>query len=143
VPDDAPIRWQPDRSPQGPQPGSWALPSLGLAVARGLARRCPVCGQTRLFRGYLTVTPRCLACGTELGRVSADDAPPYFTIVVVGHIVIPLLLWTDRAYSPPIWLMSVIFVPLTLVLCVTLLPFIKGGTVGLMLKLGLMKPENG
>lgn len=118
------------------------MPPLSTAIGRGLLGRCPACGQTRAFNGYLRVVSSCVACGAPLGAFRADDAPPYFTIFISGHIVIPLLLWTDNTYEPPIWVMSAIFIPLIIVLCLVLLRPVKGGTLGLMLKLGMMKPED-
>ena len=61
----------------------------------------------------------------------ADDAPPYFTILIAGHIVIPLLMMTELAYAPPIWLHLLIWLPLTAILCLVLLPRVKGAIVGL------------
>jgi len=132
----APIRWQPDRAARAtPAP----LPPLLTAIGRGLLCRCPACGQTHLFNGYLRVVPECTNCHAPLGLARADDAPPYFTIFAVGHIVVPLMFMYDRAADPPIWLLSAIFLPLTLALTLALLRPIKGGTVGLMLKLGMVK----
>jgi hypothetical protein len=37
----------------------------------------------------------------------ADDAPPYFTIVIVGHIAVGLLLAVEMAYRPPLRLHAV------------------------------------
>ena len=132
----APIRWQPDRvrAPQDP-----ALPPLLTAIGRGLLCRCPSCGQAHLFNGYLRVVSECRNCGAPLGRARADDAPPYFTILIVGHIVVPIMFLVDRRLEPPLWLMAAIFLPLTLALTLALLRPIKGGTVGLMLKLGLVR----
>lgn len=118
------------------------LPSLRTAIQRGLMGHCPACGNSHLFNGYLRVVKECSACVAPLGEARADDLPPYLTILVVGHIVVPLMLWFERANSPPLWLMSAIFLPLTLVLSLGLLRPIKGGTVGLMMKLGMMKPES-
>jgi uncharacterized protein (DUF983 family) len=73
--------------------------------------------------------------------VRADDVPPYFTIVLVGHLVIPGMLITEQNLAPPIWLQMVVWVPLTLFLTLALLRPVKGATVGLMLHLGLMKDE--
>ncbi len=140
LPDQIPTSWQPVRAKLPPP---WPLPSLGRAIGRGLACRCPACGQTRLFQGYLTVTPVCAECGAPLGLARADDAPPYFTILVVGHLVVPLMFLVDRSYTPALWVMSAIFLPLTLVLSLALLRPIKGGTVGLMLKLDMLKAPDG
>jgi len=140
VPDsNAPIQWQPDRSPQQPP---WPVPPLLTALARGARGLCPACGQTHAFNGYLSVVPKCLACGAPLGEVRADDAPPYFTIFIVGHIVVGAMFAVDQAYSPPFWLQALIWLPATLVLCLVLLRPIKGATLGWMLKLGLLKPAD-
>jgi uncharacterized protein (DUF983 family) len=61
----------------------------------------------------------------------ADDAPPYFTILIAGHIVIPPLMMTERAFTPPLWLHLLVWVPLTVFLSLTLLPRVKGAIVGL------------
>ena len=118
------------------------LPPVATMLKRGLRGRCPVCGQGRIFNGYLRVVDQCSECGTALGRVRADDAPPYFTIVIVGHVVIPLMLWLERAQTPPLWVHSAIFLPLTVGLALALIRPIKGATLGGMLKLGLVTPDD-
>lgn len=133
-----PERWQPDRSPALPP---WNLPPLGTAIGRGFLNRCPACGKSHVFNGFLRVVPECRNCGAPLGLARADDAPPYFTILLVGHIVVPLLLIMQRTSNPPGWVLSAIFLPLTVILAVGLLRPIKGGTVGLMLRLNMLKTE--
>jgi uncharacterized protein (DUF983 family) len=133
-----PRQWRPDRSVAEP---AWPVPSLGVALARGAVNRCPACGQTKLFCGFLTVEPECRACGAPLGAVRADDAPPYFTIFIVLHVVVLLMLATERSYAPPEWVSAAIFLPLAVLLTLLLIRPVKGATVGLMLKLGMMKPN--
>ena len=132
----APIKWEPDRSDETSR---WPMPPMMTAIGRGLLGRCPACGKSHLFNGYLRVQPECRGCGAPLGLARADDAPPYFTILLVGHIMMPAMFMVDRAYSPEVWLMTAIFVPMALVMSVGLLRPIKGGTVGLMMKLNLLK----
>ena len=134
-----PVRWQPDRTPVAP---SWPVPPLATAMGRGLLGRCPACGQTRCFNGYLSVVPVCVACTAPLGSLRADDAPPYFTIFIVGHIIVGLMFWVEGAYKPELWVHAAIFLPLSLVMTLALLRPIKGATLGLMLKLGLAKTES-
>jgi len=134
----APIRWQPDRTIPKPP---WPVPSLGIALVRGFIGRCPACGEGRLFNGFLRVAETCDHCHAPLGLARADDAPPYFTILLVGHIVIPLMLIMEKSSQPPIWLLSAIFLPLTLVLSVGLIRPIKGATVGLMLNFNMLKTD--
>ncbi|WP_144183566.1 DUF983 domain-containing protein [Elioraea rosea] len=134
-------QWQPStRSVEAP---AWTPPPLWQALRRGAANRCPVCGEAPLFDGFLKVRRACSHCHAPLGRVRADDAPPYFTIFIVGHIVVPLMLWMERAYEPSLWAMAAIFLPLTLVLCLLIMRPVKGATVGLMLRLGVTGTENG
>jgi uncharacterized protein (DUF983 family) len=83
-----------------------------------------------------------VACGAPLGEVRADDAPPYFTIFIVGHLVIGLMFAVDQAYAPPFWLQAAVWLPVTVILSLALLRPIKGATIGLMLKLDLMKPAD-
>jgi uncharacterized protein (DUF983 family) len=134
----APIQWRPDRSIKTPP---WPQPPMLTAVRRGLLGQCPACGKSHLFNGFLRVVPECHNCGAPLGLARADDAPPYFTILVTGHIVVPLMFMVDRMNEPPTWVMSAIFLPMTLVLALGLLRPIKGGTVGLMLTLNMLKND--
>jgi uncharacterized protein (DUF983 family) len=110
---------------------------------RGASGKCPNCGGAKLFRGYLKVVPACAACAAPVGLARADDAPPYFTILVVGHIVVPLMLWLERAYAPPVVVQTAIWVPITLALALALLRPIKGATVGIMVACNMLKPEAG
>ncbi|MDA5194495.1 DUF983 domain-containing protein [Govanella unica] len=123
-------------------PVSLERPSLGQAVWRGLRRKCPVCGVGAAFVGYLKVAPSCSHCNAALGKVRADDAPPYFTIVIVGHIVIPLMFLAEKYYAISLLAHSLIWLPLTAALTLGLLPYIKGGTLGLMSSLGITGTES-
>lgn len=111
-----------------------------MALRRGLRGVCPVCGEAALFLGYLRVRPCCPHCAAPLGRVHADDVPPYFTILIVGHIVVPGMLVLERAAAPPLWLQTAIWVPLTLILTLLLLRPVKGAIVGVMLSYGMLAP---
>lgn len=123
-------------------PPAWPVPPMLTALARGFRCRCPACGRARLFAGYLRVVDCCGECAAPLGRAQADDAPPYFTIFVVGHVVVLLMVLTERRVEYSLWVSAAIWLPTTLVLSLVLLRPIKGATVGLMLKLGLMKPAS-
>ena len=114
---------------------------MTTALLRGLKCECPVCGKGNIFNGYLTVVKECSACGAPLGRIRADDLPPYLTILIVGHFVVPGMLALEKSSSPPMWVHAAIWVPLTLIMTLGLLRPIKGAAVGLMLRLGLMSPE--
>jgi uncharacterized protein (DUF983 family) len=112
-------------------------------IRRGLAGRCPACGEGRLFAGFLAIRPHCPHCGADNAIYPSDDFPPYLTILVVGHLVVPLFMWVDRAWAPDLWLQAAIWLPLTLMLCLALLPRMKGATVGLCWATGLVRPVEG
>jgi uncharacterized protein (DUF983 family) len=130
--------WRPDRTNRLPP---WPVPTLGIAMARGLLGHCPACGKSKLFKGFLTVVAECPNCGAPLGSARADDAPPYFVILITGHIVIPLMLIMQKTSDPPTWLMTAIFVPLTLVLAVGLLRPVKGAVLGVMVTMRMLTED--
>jgi uncharacterized protein (DUF983 family) len=100
------------------------------AIANGIRGRCPVCGEGKIFRAYLKVNDNCPECGEELHHHRADDFPPYLTIVIVGHVVGSLLLLTEKFWpDAPLWLHSVTWPTLILILSLWLLPVMKGGAV--------------
>jgi len=113
---------------QGPE---GAPRPVAEALRRGAFGRCPACGDGALFARYLKVSPFCGACGEELYHHRADDAPPYAVILAVGHIVVPLLVIVEELYQPPVWAHLVVWLPLTLALCLVLLPPLKGALIAL------------
>ncbi|HBC55096.1 MAG TPA: hypothetical protein DCZ06_12605, partial [Alphaproteobacteria bacterium] len=70
------------------------------SLYRGFRKRCPACGRGRLLHRYLKVFDRCAVCSESLHHQQADDGPPYFTMFLVGHIVIPLMLIVEKQFSP-------------------------------------------
>jgi uncharacterized protein (DUF983 family) len=101
------------------------------AMLRGLRKRCPNCGQGRSMVRYLKVNAECPNCGEDLSHHRADDAPPYLTIVVVGHIVVPMILFVETRWPLATATHLAIWLPLTLLLSLALLPAMKGAVVGL------------
>lgn len=104
--------------------------SLVRAMMRGFFCRCPNCGEGRMFRAYLKVVDCCAVCGAELHHQRADDAPPYFVILITGHIVVPIALLVETMFSPPYWVHAVVWGPLTLAIALALLQPVKGAIVG-------------
>jgi uncharacterized protein (DUF983 family) len=110
--------------------------SVWAGLKRGLFLRCPACGQAPLFRAYLKVVPQCPACGHVLSQYRSDDGPAYFTILIVGHLVIvPMLFLTVVLTWSTAWLLS-IFLPMIVILTLLLLPRVKGAFVGVQWAVG-------
>ncbi|MBC6416827.1 MAG: DUF983 domain-containing protein [Rhodospirillales bacterium] len=107
------------------------------SLLRGARRRCPACGRGRAFRSYLKPVDRCAACGMPLSQIRADDFPPYLTIFIVGHIVVPLVLFSEQTMEIPLAVQMLFWPLLTLALSLAALPLLKGAVVGLMWALRL------
>ncbi len=103
---------------------------IGQSLWRGWRGRCPSCGQGKMFYRYLKVNDKCPVCGEELFHQRADDAPPYMTIFIVGHIIGAAILIAEDAWpNSPLWIHLVIWPILTIILSLTLLPMIKGALI--------------
>ncbi len=108
-------------------------PDTLTAMRRGWRGRCPRCGEGALFGRFLKMQSHCAACGLSLEPFRADDAPAYFTIFAVGHVVVPLVLAFERyAAEPPLWMHAALWLPLSIGLALLLLPRIKGAVIALL-----------
>lgn len=109
------------------EPGRAVSPSIW----KGFRRRCPKCGSGPLFERFLKTHTACASCGEEFHHHRADDGPAYLTILIVGHIIVPLILSVEMAYHPPVLLQMGLWLPLAAILSLLLLEPIKGAFVGL------------
>ena len=105
---------------------------MKLAARRGLLGRCPGCGKTPLFKAYLKQVQACPACHAEFGRIRADDAAPWATIIVIGHIFLPLVFFLDLDARLPLWASLLAYAGLLSLLALVLLPRAKGLFIGLL-----------
>ncbi|WP_181699303.1 DUF983 domain-containing protein [Chthonobacter albigriseus] len=103
-------------------------------VSAAMRGRCPRCGNGRLFDGFLETAPGCKACGLDYKFIDSGDGPAVFIILIVGFIIVGLALYVEVAYQPPLWLHAILWLPLTLVLCIGSLRPLKGLMIGLQYK---------
>ena len=83
-----------------------------------------------LFKGYVKVFSPCPMCGHDNAQYRADDAGPYFTILLVGHLCIGPMLVFPFIWKAPIWLVLGTTLPLVMVMTLLLLPVVKGAVIG-------------
>ena len=102
--------------------------------ATGLAGRCPRCGQGRLFQGFLTIAPRCESCGLDLTAQDSGDGPVALIILVVGFIVVIGALLVEVRYGWPVWLHLLVWLPLSVLLCLALMRPLKATLIALQYK---------
>jgi uncharacterized protein (DUF983 family) len=101
------------------------------AMKRGFRGRCPRCGEGKLFRAFLKVDNNCSICGLDFTPHRADDLPAYLVIIIVGHMLVPVILWIETSYAPPVALQLSIYLPFTLIASLLLLQPVKGAVVGM------------
>ena len=102
---------------------------MSASFFRGLAKKCPQCGKGKIFSGYIKVNHSCDTCGLELHHQRADDAPPYFTMMIVLHFVISGMFTVEKLYSPATWIQLSIWIPAAFISALVILPHIKGALI--------------
>jgi uncharacterized protein (DUF983 family) len=112
-----------------------------LSIFRGILKRCPNCGNGRMFKTYLKPAGSCQECGEKLGHIRTDDFAPWLVILIVSHVVVSLTLYTELTFSPPLWVHMALWMPAIIILTLGLLPHAKGACLGLMWSLGLHGQE--
>ncbi len=105
--------------------------SVGPAMVRGLKCRCPACGVGRLFPRFLKLTPFCAHCGEPLHHARPDDAPPYFVMLITGHVMVAIGLEMEQTFAPPLWMTGICLSLAAIGLSLALLPPIKGVIVAI------------
>jgi uncharacterized protein (DUF983 family) len=95
-------------------------PTFTQSVLRGIACKCPRCGNGKLYQGFLTLRPACEICGLDYAFIDAGDGPAVFIILIAGFIVVGCALIVEVKYQPPFWVHAALWLPLVLV--TTLLP---------------------
>ncbi len=131
--------WPPAAAANTTEP--WLNLPLLLAVGRGVRGVCPNCGRSPLFIGFLRVVSACPTCPAPLGQVRADDMPPYVVIALVGHIAVASVLVLESLVTLSVAAECAIVLPLATAAAFALIRPVKGGVVGLMLKLGVLSPD--
>jgi uncharacterized protein (DUF983 family) len=94
--------------------------TLSQTVMRGLACKCPRCGEGKLYAGFLTLRPNCDSCGLDYAFIDAGDGPAIFIIMIAGFIVVGAALVVEVKYQPPFWVHAALWGPL--IVATTLLP---------------------
>jgi len=107
------------------RPGTFQAALFGL---------CPRCGKGPLFSGYLTIQPKCSACGLDYSVFDPGDGPAVFVILIVGAIVAASALYVEFTFQPPYWVHAVIWVPAIAILTFVFLRLAKSLLVVLQYK---------
>jgi len=113
------------------QTGEHTEISLKTAARRGLMGRCPHCGVGKLMRGYLKQVESCAACGEKLGHIRADDAAPWLTIILVGHVFLPFAFMVNVDWMPT-WAAMLMWSTCFAAIALAILPRAKALFIGIL-----------
>jgi uncharacterized protein (DUF983 family) len=106
------------------------MPELSAAeqsvIKVGLRGRCPCCGKGRLFKGFLTLAPKCEVCDLDYSFADPADGPAFFAMMIMAIPVGILAVWIELIYEPPLWVHLVTTVPFMFLACVPVLRPFKG-----------------
>jgi uncharacterized protein (DUF983 family) len=92
----------------------------------GFKGRCPECGEGKLFEGFLSLKPKCEACGLAFDFADSGDGPAVFIILFAGFLVVALALFVEVRFMPPYWVHAVLWIPLVLFTCIAPIRPLKG-----------------
>jgi len=104
---------------------------LRTAIARGVRGCCPRCGNGKLFSGFLTIAPRCEACGLDYSFADSADAPAFFVMFFAGFVVAGAALVVEALYQPPLWVHALLWAPLIAITTIGPLRPMKGVMIAL------------
>jgi uncharacterized protein (DUF983 family) len=107
------------------------IDTLSGSIRAGLSCACPRCGRGKLFQGFLTLRPRCEACGLDYGFADAGDGPAVFIMFFAGFIVVGAALIVEALYHPPYWVHAVLWLPLIVIVTIGPLRPMKGLMIAL------------
>ncbi|ACS42244.1 MULTISPECIES: DUF983 domain-containing protein [Methylorubrum] len=102
-------------------------PQAPLSVAARSA--CPRCGRGHLFKGFLSIAPRCDSCGLDFSFADPADGPAFFVMMTTAIPAVAFGLWLELTYDPPVWLHFALTLPVVLIACTLPLRFFKGWLV--------------
>jgi uncharacterized protein (DUF983 family) len=78
-----------------------------------------------LFSSYLKIAPGCSVCGLDYGFADAGDGPAVFVILIAGALIAAAAAFVELNFRPPYWMHALIWLPVTVGLCLVLLPPFK------------------
>lgn len=99
-------------------------PEFSVAKAAFLGL-CPKCHAKTLFDAPANIAYRCKACGLEFAQLERGGRAGSLVTFAIAALLIMLALALDSWLRAPLWVMAVIFIPLTFATTLAGLRFFK------------------
>jgi uncharacterized protein (DUF983 family) len=80
------------------------------------------------------VAPRCGFCGLDLSAQDSGDGPVAIIVLVVGFVVVIAALIVEVRWAWPVWLHLLVWLPLSVLLCLALMRPLKAMLIALQYK---------
>lgn len=77
-------------------------------VLTGLIGRCPQCGKSSIFDGFLALKARCPTCGFDLTKADTGDGPAFFASFIGSAVLLAVGVWMQVAYEPSFWAYAIL-----------------------------------
>lgn len=108
-----------------PQANDLSIPRLAFASA------CPRCGRGALYRSRLSleVAESCSSCGLSFAPGENADGPAVLVIFLLGCLLVPLALLTEKLFAPPLWVHAVVWGGVAMVLALWALRPLKAALI--------------
>jgi uncharacterized protein (DUF983 family) len=104
-------------------------------LSTAFRHRCPRCGKGDLYRGYLTIRTECPECGLNYAEHDVGDGPAFFTLTVLGFVIVIFAFMMEAYYRAPLWLTFLLSTLLLLLLTPLCLRWFKSYLVAMKYKL--------
>ena len=119
-------------------------------VQTGIRGRCPRCGQGRIFKGFLSIKPKCDVCDLDFSFADPADGPAFFVMCFGCLPAVIFATWIELQFQAPYWVHLFTSLPMVLLTCIPMLRPLKGWLVSTQyfykagegkLDLGEVKPD--
>ena len=105
--------------------------SAWATIWRGVRGFCPRCNKGKLFRAYLKPVSHCSNCKQDWTLERADDFPAYISILLSGHILVPMLVVVNASFDLSTMAFEALMIPSAILSVVGFLQPAKGGVIGM------------
>jgi uncharacterized protein (DUF983 family) len=106
---------------------SRATPSPRTLVARAIARRCPICGDTRIWKDWFSLRDACPNCGYVFIRESGYFLGALALNLIVAELLTMIVLtWLLIGTAWEWWEIELLVLPMAVILPLIFFPYARG-----------------